>query len=164
MSWQEQAESILHNLLELHCHKNALLEMMLDITSQRSRLDETEQTEKIMELIEIRLGYINNVDAIDAEIQKNFQSYLVIKGDNLSSANLPQEFNICWEKLKECKQAALEMVRKMQELDELQKESFERQFSSLKKQQGKIKTGWQTLNAYRMKSSSKDSVFIDKKE
>lgn len=142
-----EAEESLGELLELYRRKHFFLAEMFGITTQMNNLGEAEEVGKILALLEVRQGYIDKIDIIDAEISEHSREYKKVS-DIIAEQRL-----LC-----------LKLVEEMQELDRQQQQRLARQFKGIKKLQEKIKIGRKTLNAYGKGPFQPASLFIDKKE
>lgn len=142
-----KAEESLRELLELYRGKHFLLAEMLGITTQMNNLDEAEEVGKILALLQVRQGYIDKIDIIDAEISEHSGEYKKVSGI-----------------IEEQRLLCLKLVEEMQYLDRQQQQRLARQFNGMKKLQEKIKMVRKTLNAYGKGPFQPVSLFIDKKE
>lgn len=141
-----KGEDALRDLLELHRQKHVLLAEMLRVTTQMIGLNEVDQAAEIVALLQERQGYIDRIDVVDAQISKHSGVY----------DKMPE--------IGEQRLLCLKLVGEIQGLDRLQQQKMARHFEAIKKLQGKIKAGRQTINAYHKRPSETASVFIDQKE
>lgn len=160
MSLYNKVENSLQKLIQLNHQKYALLEEMLRITSKRNSLSEVDQPEEILRLIEKRQIYIEKVDVIDIDIQKNVNP---VKAES-DSNNLPVHLTNLWEEFREQRRSHLQLLDQMRELDRQQKPRLELQILNLKQQHKKVRAGRNTISAYRIRSTFLEGVFIDRKK
>lgn len=150
-------KAILQSLLGFNSQRYYLLSEMLLITNEMSRLNELEQSEKIIYLIDSRQVYMDNIDAINQEITE-------LNNDLSPSADkLPDDLAIIWGKITELRQSGLEILEQIQELDRQQKNRLNQQLPHISKQREKLKAGRQMLTVYGKKAPL-ESLFIDREK
>lgn len=155
---------MLKDILALSQRKNNLLRKMVDITSERVKLNEAEQAGKILELIEVRQGNMEEIDALDREIGQLTGKLENLSGGERLYGNRTEHLAGLWKEIGEQRKAGLRLVREIQELDARQRPKLEMQLSRFKQLQEEIKLGRKTLGAYRQGSARTESVFVDEKK
>ena len=156
-------EHYLRTLTELYVKKKSFLEEMLNQTAIRFDLDEVEQFEEILSYIEARQYLIDQIDLLNTEIELVNNNLLTesndFEGDKLSGITAT-----FWKEISGIQESFIELIAKIQFLDQQQKLQIERQLLVTEKQHEKLKDGRRAINAYVGKPRSQDSVFIDQKK
>lgn len=160
MEWERQVGFLLQSLLYLYLQKHDLLAEMFKITSYRSPLEGADNWEEILDLIDFRQTYIEKIDLVDKEIDKQSLTLAQLTMEKKMAGHLEQQRG----KIEELKQLCLLLVGRMQDLDRRQKSLIEQQLANIKRKHEKLKTGRKTVDLYSSKPFLPESFFVDEKK
>ncbi|MCL6611794.1 MAG: hypothetical protein K6T66_09685 [Peptococcaceae bacterium] len=159
MGLNGREEARLRELLDLYRRKDELLAEMLGLTRARTGLDEADRAEEILDLVESRQVFMEQVDGIDAEIRK-FDGLL-----NRLEGGPGEPDGVCAalrEEIGELRGRCLQAVKEMQELDRQQLPSLESRLSRIGEMREQVKLSRRALSAYRFGGSGREGVFVDR--
>ncbi|SNS48285.1 FlgN protein [Anaerovirgula multivorans] len=156
-------EEIINYLQRLSDAKFVLMENLLKITGEQHRALEKEDWEVMDNLIQQKQKIMDKIDLLDKEF---IEKYDILKKDlgikelqEIDPEKLPGV-----EELKKKINRILEVVKKIQELDQENTQKIKKNITKAKENLKTIKTGRKAFEGYNSSYRETYSIFFDKKK
>ncbi|MDF2546596.1 MAG: flagellar protein FlgN [Anaerosolibacter sp.] len=153
-------------LINLSLQKQKSLKELLGVTTLQSNLINNEQLDSLMTAIERKQQIIHNVNVIDIEFLEKYNNLKEKLGiQTIAEANIKEYpvLNI----LRTHINAIMELLKEINEIDEINKEKLNKDFSKVKEELKKIKAekhSAKITSAYKNKYKGVQGVFVDNRD
>lgn len=151
------------NLIKLSDGKLFLLKQVLTLTQQQSTNIDSEEAEKLNEIIEQKQNIMTRIDSLDKEFVEKYD--LLKKAGGFESLERLQPYERDKMKVLQDKIAQIyALTEKIQRLDDANLEKLKKNLKSVQGELEKVRVGKKVMQGYSNKSTEGISIFVDKKQ
>ncbi|SES85984.1 FlgN protein [Natronincola peptidivorans] len=158
-----KTEEVTNYLLRLTEAKLVLMKDLLKVTTEQSRILQTDEVEMLDSLIQQKQVIIEKINVLDKEFAEKYE---MLKKE-LGVANLQElegEAAESFKDLKEKIEKVIEVIEEIHLLDHANTEKIKENIAAAKKNIKTIKTGKKAVSGYNSTYNEGHSIFMDKKK